>query len=358
MNRTLTTEQFISFAIPIFLIGLITFISKSAIFYINPRPVSIGITLDLLLTVPVTYYLLIRKTTIPKITVFPVFVIGLLVATVILPAENQVLLDFVKVWILPNIEVVLIFFIVQKVREAIKANQQNGETAKDFFTVIRNICSKLLPNYIATFLASEIAVIYYGFIQWKKVNLGRNEFTYHKNSGTTGLLITLIFLVVIEASILHLLIAKWNVLVAWALTGLSIYTAIQLLGFLKSITLRPISIRDDKVLLRYGILNETIVDIENIESVDMISKTIEFDNLTRSLSMFGKLEGHNIVIRLKRESKISGLYGINRKFITIALHVDNKDDFKRQIEERVIKIRGTEVYAAAANKVYAQFKSD
>jgi hypothetical protein len=344
MNRILTTKQFISFGIPVFLIGLIAFLSKSAIFHINPRPVSIGITLDLLLTVPVTYYLLIRRTTIPKITVVPFFVIGLLIATVILPTENQVLLDFVKVWILPIIEIVLIFSIVQKVREAIKANQQNGETVTDFFTTIKNICSKLLPNYIALFLASEIAVIYYGFIQWRKLNPGRNEFTYHKNSGTIGLLITFIFLVIAETSIIHLLLARWNLLVAaWTLTALSIYTAIQLLGFLKSITLRPIAIKENKVFLRYGILSEVVVDIENIESVDMTSETIEFDNLTRSLSLFGKLEGHNIVIRLKKESIISELYGVNRKFITLALHVDNKEEFKRQIDERVIKISGTEV---------------
>lgn len=343
MNKTLTSGQFISFGIPVFLIGLIVFISKSTIFQINPRPMSIGITLDLLLTVPVTYYLLIRRTTIPKITVFPFFVIGLLVATVILPADNQVLLDIVKLWILPIIEVVLVFLIVQKVRAAIKAIQQKGEAITDFFTVIKDISSKLLPNYIAIFLASEIAVIYYGLIHWRKLNLGRNDFTYHKNSGTTGLLITFIFLVIIEASILHLLLVRWNVLVAWALTALSIYTAIQILGFLKSITLRPISIRKDIVLFRYGILSEAIVDIENIESVDLISKTIEFDKLTRSLSMFGKLEGHNIVIKLKRESKISGLYGVNRKFLTLALHVDNKDEFKRQIDERVIELNGTEV---------------
>jgi hypothetical protein len=177
MNRTLTTGQFLALGIPIFLVGLIIFISKSAIFHINPRPISIGITIDLLLTVPLIYYLIIRRTTIPKISVFPFFVIGLLLATVILPSENQLLLDFVKVWILPIIELVLIFFIVKKVRAAIKANQQNREATTDFFTLIKNICSKLLPNYIATFLASEIAVIYYGFIQWRKTNLGRNEFT-------------------------------------------------------------------------------------------------------------------------------------------------------------------------------------
>lgn len=341
MNRTSTIRQFTSFGIPVFIMGLLVFISESAIFHLNPKPVSIGITVDLVVTIPVIYYLLIARTTIPKITVVPLFVLGLLVATIVVPAEHQVLLDFVKVWILPLIEVVVIFFIVQNVRKAVKASQQNGDAAPDFFTRIKSICSKLLPQHIAIFLASEIAVIYYGFVQWRRHPIGHGEFTYHTKSGTTGLLIAFIFLVTIEASILHLLLVRWNALLAWILTALSIYAAIQLLGFLKSITLRPISIKEDKVLFRYGILTEAIVDIDNIESVNVMNKTIEFDSLTRSLSVFGKIEGHNILIRLKRESKICGLYGLDRKFISLALYVDDRDEFKRQLDERVIKIRRT-----------------
>jgi hypothetical protein len=335
MNKTITVGQFASFGIPIFVIGLIVFISNSTIFNINPHAVSIGITLDLILTVPLLHFFLIRKTSLPKITILPFFIIGLLVATIILPAENQQLLHFSKTWILPIVELVVLLIVVLKVREAISNYNHNKELAVDFFTALKSICSKLLPGYMAIFLASEIAVIYYGFIRWRKIKTSKHEFTYHKHSATMGLLITLIFLVLAETTIMHLLIAKWSLLIAWILTALSIYTSVQLLGFLKSIPLRPISITNDKVFLRYGILSETTVTIENIESVDISNKFITFDTVTRSLSPFRNIEGHNVIIRLKEENVISGLYGINRKFRILALHVDNKDEFKRQIDDLI-----------------------
>ena len=68
---------------------------------------------------------------------------------------------------------------------------------------------------------------------------------------------------------LHGLLAQWNNIVAWTLTLLSVYSGIKILGFLKSMTKRPISIEDNKLFLRYGIMNETIIDIKNIESIEM-----------------------------------------------------------------------------------------
>ena len=133
---------------------------------------------------------------------------------------------------------------------------------------------------------------------------------------------------------------------AWTLTAVSMYTVIQLMGFLKSIALRPIAIKENKVFLRYGILSEAIVDIQNIESVEITSKTIEFDKLTRRLSPFGKMEGHNVVLRLKTESIVSGLYGLNSNFKALALHIDNKDEFKRQVDQSIIK---NEMQAATIN---------
>ena len=147
MYRTLRIGQFSSFGIPIVLIGLIVAISKSTIFHNNPSVVSVGITIDLLFTVPLIHFLLIRKATIPKITIFPFFLIGLLVAKMVLPVENQVSLHFVRIWILPVIEAIVILFLVRKIRQAISDFKQDGETATDFFTALKmsvqNFCHDL-----------------------------------------------------------------------------------------------------------------------------------------------------------------------------------------------------------------------
>ena len=130
---------------------------------------------------------------------------------------------------------------------------------------------------------------------------------------------------------LHTLLAKWSNTAAWVLTFLSIYSGIQLFGFLKSMFKRPILIEDKKLFLRYGIMNETIIDTEIIDSIEISSKDITLDKETRKLSFLGELESHNIIIRLKEENTLIGLYGVKRKFKNLVLHVDDKVEFKNKI---------------------------
>jgi small nuclear ribonucleoprotein (snRNP)-like protein len=78
-------------------------------------------------------------------------------------------------------------------------------------------------------------------------------------------------------------------------------------------------------------MTESIIDIENIESIELSSKDIETNKETRKLSFLGELESHNVIIRLKEEETLIGLYGIRKKFKILALHVDNKIEFQDRI---------------------------
>lgn len=310
---------------------MMVLISKSTIFNANPSILSIGITFDLLLTVPFVYFLLIRKTKIPKTTVVPFLIVGIIICSFILPTENQYYLNLFKTWILPIVELSILSFVIFNVRKGIIRFKQNKSESFDFFTTLKNTCYEILPKGLVIPVVTEIAVFYYGFISWRKRKLRENEFTYHKESGTVTLLIAIIFIVAIETVTIHILLAKWNTTVAWILTCLSIYSGIQIFGFVKSILKRPISIENNKLFLRYGIMNQTTIDLENIDSIEITSKDIELNKETRKLSFLGELESHNMVIRLKEENTLIGLYGIKRKYKNLALHVDNKIEFKNRI---------------------------
>lgn len=301
------------------------------IFNANPSILSVGITFDLLLTVPFVYFLLIRKTKIPKTTVVPFLIVGIIICSFILPAENQYYLNLFKTWVLLIVELSILSFVIFNVRKGIIQYRQSKTESFDFFTTLKNICYKILPKGLVIPVVTEIAVFYYGFINWRKRKLKENEFTYHKDSGTVTLLIAIIFIVAIETVTIHILLAKWNTTVAWILTCLSIYSSIQVFGFVKSMLKRPITIENNKLYLRYGIMNETTIDLKNIDSIEITSKDIELNKETRKLSFLGELESHNIVIRLKEENTLIGLYGFKRKYKNLALHVDNKIEFKNRI---------------------------
>lgn len=253
MNRSLNLNRnILNFGIPLSLLGILIFLMKSS-FLANNDTLNLAITADLLLTVPLVYFLLIRKTEIPKTTVVPVLIIGLLIGSYFLPKESQTYLTIFKTWVLPLIEISILTFTIIKVRSAIKKYKNLKGSTPDFFNALKSTCNEILPKKLVLLFATEIAVFYYGFINWKIRGINENEFTYHKNSGTPALFGGFIMIIGIETFALHFLLARWSIVVAWVLTALSVYTAIQVLGFAKSLSKRPISINTDSLTLKYGI---------------------------------------------------------------------------------------------------------
>ena len=53
---------------------------------------------------------------------------------------------------------------------------------------------------------------------------------------------------------------------------------------------------------------------------------------TRKLSPLGDFESHNVVIQLKNENTLNRLYGFKKTYKTIALHIDEKEQFKTRLE--------------------------
>ncbi|MCT4622518.1 MAG: hypothetical protein N4A46_02760 [Schleiferiaceae bacterium] len=338
MNRTFQINRnLITFGIPFGLFVILIFLIKSP-FLNGNNSLDIAITSDLLLTIPLVYLLLIRRSPIPKTTVIPVMVIGLLVGSYFLPQQNQTYLELFKNWAFPVIELSILSFVIIKVRKAIKTYGRLKGKSPDFYVILKDVCSEILPKKLVLPFATEVAVFYYGFIQWKAKQTKSNEFTYHKKSEALSLLGGIIMIIIIETIAFHFLVAKWNVIAAWVLTGLSIYTAIQFFGFAKALTQRPIIITDKELFLRYGIMNESRICISDVESVILSKKELQKNKLTKTLSPLGEIESHNVIITLKRKYTLTGLYGIKKNYKKIGLHIDEPFEFKEKIDNALYRI--------------------
>ena len=159
MSRTLNHQRnLIIFGIPLLIIGLMILFAKSSAFISNPDALAIGTTFDLFLTVPFIYFLLIRTTDIPKTTVFPFMIFGIIICSIILPSENQYYLDIFKTWALPVVEISILSFVIYKVRKGIKSYKSNKTESFDFFTTLKNTCSEILPKAILIPVVTEWSV--------------------------------------------------------------------------------------------------------------------------------------------------------------------------------------------------------
>lgn len=335
MGNTLSIQRLVFIlGVPLLLMGVLIGIMKSSVFDLRSSNLAIGITLDLLITIPLIYFLLIRKTRIPKTTVMLVLVIGLVIGTVMLPQESQGYLDIFKSWFLPVLELVIFIGIGIKLKKGIQIYKENQTDSFDFYTVIKATASQMLPSKLVFLFATEIAVIYYGFIHWKTLKPKENEFSYHQKSGTISLMFGFILVIMIETYVLHHMVAKWNVIVAWGLTVLSLYSIFQIIGIAKSLMKRPIEIAENRLILRYGILNEVEISFDDIIRVELNQQTISNTEI-KQLSPLGELESHNCILYLNKEHTLTGFYGMKTKCENIALHVDDPVRFSKMLAHQI-----------------------
>lgn len=314
--------------IPLVLWTLFFLIIQTNWYKQDAQLMSMALTIDFLLTVPLLYFLAIRKKPISKFTVFTVFVLGLVLATVALPDENQFYLDNFKFYILPFIELGVFSFVIFKTVKTIKAFKEN-KSNEDFYSTLLITTQQMFPKAVATLVATEISMFYYGFFIWKKRSLKENEFTYHKKNALISMIGGLTLVIVGETFGLHAWLVKWNVVVGWIITILSAYTAIQFFALAKSILQRPVFIdtENNEIHLKFGFFSDFKLDMSLIESVEINTSDLPEDKSVVPFSPLGKLGEQNVRIHLKKEVQFSGIYGIKRKAKSLAIFIDEKERF-------------------------------
>jgi hypothetical protein len=208
----------------------------------------------------------------------------------------------------------------------------NKEIRLDYYTLIQQNFSKILGNdRLGKILGSEVAMCYYAFFCWKKYKLQQNEFSYHKNTGAIVLLWTVLMLVLIETTAVHFLLERWNVWLAWLLTGLSIYTFLMLLGHINAVVHRPHAVFENRMELKLGIFASSNIFWDNIEKIAYSSKDIKPNLKAVKFTSLGDLEMHNVIFYFKEPQTIEYLYGIKKKSNILLCQIDEVERLKTLI---------------------------
>lgn len=319
------------YGLPALVFIISTFLVFSNSFDAHTEVMAMAITYDLCLTAPLLYLFLIRKKPLPKLTAVPVFILGVVLASYLLPEAHQYHLDIVRGTMVPLVESLVLIYLVVKARKLLKAIRlEKGRTA-DFMDALRKVTKESLPQKLAGIFVTEVTMFYYAFFSWKKSKVHADQYTYHKKSGTAGLLSVFIFLIIVETFAVHLLLEQWSTVAAWVLTALSIYTIVQIVAIIRSMKRRPIVLTANALYVRYGLLADACIPLSQISEVRKIKKGSPLTAGARKLSPLGELEGYNLVIELKEDMKLNGMYGFKRSFSALFLHVDHPDELLRNI---------------------------
>ncbi|MFI5150004.1 MAG: hypothetical protein ACHQRM_09750 [Bacteroidia bacterium] len=306
-----------------------TLLALSSLFKKHTDTLSTALILDLTITAPLVCYLLNRKSATSVSAVIKVFMLGMLLAGLLISAKDNSLLHFLKTWVSPLLEVILVLFLIQKFRIARRESIDAVRSGSDFYTYSRNYLIFFFGNKKAgAVIASELAVLYYTFFsRSKKATNLEIVFTSYKESGIRMILGLILGLMLIETCSMHFLFLIWNKTFAIVLTTISFYTCLQLFAHIRAIKQRPSLLIGDRLILRNGIWGgEASIDLDRIEKLEYSGRTLKGPGIAK-LSFLKKMDNHNLIIHLKQPVIVTGAFGIEKHASVILVYIDNVKHF-------------------------------
>ncbi|HKK77173.1 MAG TPA: hypothetical protein VJ953_18985 [Saprospiraceae bacterium] len=292
-----------------------------------------GITIDMATLLPFAYWLAVRKTSIPQITVVPVFILSVLLLGYLLPDTYTRLPHQIETFVFPVLELLVLGFIIQKVWAFAKAFPQDS-TDNDFLIMIRQAAREVFQNgKLAQVFATEIAMFYYAFFSWQKTQT--SGFTHYRKNGLVALLWAVIMILLVETFVLHIFLMRWNAAVAWIIFGLSLYGALQIFAHIRALKQRHSNLHERALHLKYGLFGDTRITLDNIESWEWTRRRLsKEDRQAQQLSLLGELEPHNLVLYLKEPTILTKAYGIKKSYTQLMLHMDEQEAFEALLKEK------------------------
>lgn len=320
-----------------FKLGILAAIAGVSVYFATSQMIlsepliATAVTIDLVITFPIVYFLVIRKSSIPQITVVPVFLLSVLFASLMLPAENRYTLGMVIAYLVPAAELFVVGYLVYRIYRTRREYKAYSLAGHDMMERLRiAFVNEIKPAFVARAAAFEVGVFLAAFLQWRRPKLSTAsdvEFTYHRSNSSVPLLSLFLFLLIAETVVVHILLAMWNTTVAWVFTALSVYFAIQIVAHLKAILFRSISVARGRLFVRCGILGDVAIDLASIDSISVTEQTPEDRVDVQTLTSLGALSRPNVVIELGSTAVINGIYGRERSVKLIALTIDEPQHF-------------------------------
>ena len=297
----------------------------------NPQVMELGVTLDLTLFIPTLYWLfLVRGKGWPLVSVLPVFLGALFLASLMIPEGRQGALQIMTYLAVPA-EFALLGVLIHRGTKAIRVGRNSGLT--DTLERIRSAVHEIVPNQrAADIIAFEASLLWYALLSWRSKpmaspNEGR-RYTHHRKAGYGAVVAVLMLAIAVEITPIHALLARWSYSVAWIVTGLSLYSVVWLIGDYRAIRLRVTDLDANRLMVRFGIRWTMTVPRDQIESIRVIGGSAMHEQVDLRMALPG---AQRVSLRLKTPVEASGPYGLRRRIQVFELGLDDHQDLYREL---------------------------
>ena len=304
------------------IVGACVVLLRSQVFATNPDLAAWGITFDLTISIPLLYwFFVVRGGKARPLTIVPVFLIGTMIATRLIPGDQQQFLRQLGWVVVPAAELLLVGALVHRVI----ATRKQRSTSTDPYERIATAAKALAgEGLVADVVTSEIATFYYALFGWKQQPEPRERaFTVHERNGWGTILICIYVMIAAEGLAMHLFLSRWSVLAAWSWTALDLWAVLWLLGDYHGLRLRRSWIDDDALHIHYGLRWTVTIPRELIASVDEIRNESEWKR--KDVLKLAILDEPRWLITLREPVIARGMAGIRKEIRALAILPDQDD---------------------------------
>jgi len=298
------------------------FIARSQRASVHPDVLGIAAMCDLVITVPLLYYLLrVRPGHSSWLAMVAVVLAGARAVGFLLPAAQRAHLPGVR-WLGVPLELWVIVTIVQRLRRV--------PFSADPVMRIREAAGALLPSkWLAELVAGEILVLYCAFACRARPATapGARSFSVAEASGygmfTSFILIAVFF----EGLPMHLLLRRWSHAAAWISAAAGVYGLIWIVGLRRSLRLQPILIDESTLVLRIGFLWRLDLPREQIAACSRVTSGNAPGRKEAGYLPLVIINEPQWLIELAQPAIAHGLFGHRKSVTRIGVAVDDAEGF-------------------------------
>ncbi len=311
-----------------FIYGLIFVVTHTSRALSHPRIMGPASLLDLVITVPLFYYLLVVRSGYSSWpSLFVVSFAGVRAAAFLLPTAEQTYLPALR-WLGVPFELFLIAAIVRRFRQVARSDN-------DVLTRIRGATRAVPPHKgLAGIVAAELAVFYYALFSWRArpcAEAGYQTFTCTEASGYGLFSILVILALIFEGLPMHFVLLRWSHVAAWICTAIDLHGLMWLIAIRRSVRLRPILIGEEFIFLRAGFMWQIDIPRENIAALRRVSGSPPNRKTPGYLRMV-IINEPQYIIELTEPAVAHGLYGRSRRVTRIGIAVDDPRTFAAALD--------------------------
>jgi hypothetical protein len=306
----------------------------SAAYRRNPDLVSLAVTFDLTIVLPLLhYFLLVRRRHLPSLTLLPAFALGAATAQAILPRGSQAPLELLR-FVLPLVELASLALLVGRLRTVIRHWRALRADTPYALEALRGALRRGLGPVLGGALGTEAVLMGAAVLGWVRrfrPRPGEQAYSCHRETGWGAILLALVLLILPESLISHVLLRQWSPVAAVVWTSLELYGVVWLLGDYQMLRLQPLVLDRQVLHVRTGLRWSVDLPLATIAEATAAPPATRPEERGLSLAFRGE---PNVTMRLHEPVAVHGLFGRRPLASRLELRVDEPERFLADLTRR------------------------